>query len=95
MTKGAEVIDTSWAKNLAASGFTITSGMAIGIDSCARRGALEANKGISIGVIATGIDCMYPSRNASLAEQIIEKGGALATEFAPRHPTTARTLSSA
>lgn len=89
MTKGAEVIATSWAKNLAASGFTITSGMAIGIDSCAHRGAVEANKGISIGVIATGIDCMYPSRNASLAEQIIEKGGALVTEFAPGTPPLA------
>jgi DNA processing protein len=86
MTKGAEVIATSWAKNLAASGFTITSGMAIGIDSCAHRGAVEANTGISIGVIATGIDCMYPARNASLAEQIIEKGGALVTEFAPGTP---------
>ena len=89
MTKGAEVIATSWAKNLAASGFTITSGMAIGIDSCAHRGAVEASKGISIGVIATGIDCMYPSRNASLAEQIIEKGGALVTEFAPGTPPLA------
>lgn len=86
MTRGAEIIAHSWSKNLAASGFTITSGMAIGIDSCAHRGALEANKGISIGVIATGIDCMYPRRNASLAEQIIEKGGALVTEFAPGTP---------
>jgi DNA processing protein len=89
MTKGAEVIAKSWAKNLAASGFIITSGMAIGIDSCAHRGAVEANKGISIGVIATGIDCMYPSRNASLAEQIIEIGGALVTEFAPGTPPLA------
>jgi len=86
MTRGAEITAHSWAKNLAASGFTITSGMAIGIDSCAHRGALEANKGISIGVIATGIDRIYPSRNASLAEQIIEKGGALVTEFAPGTP---------
>ena len=86
MTRGAEIIAHSWAKNLAASGFTITSGMAIGIDSSAHRGALEANKGISIGVIATGIDRIYPSRNASLAEQIIEKGGALVTEFAPGIP---------
>jgi DNA processing protein len=83
MTRGAEIIAKSWAKNLAASGFTITSGMAIGIDSCAHRGALEANKGISIGVIATGIDCMYPRRNTLLAEEIVEKGGALVTEFAP------------
>jgi len=86
MTKGGEVIATSWAKSLAASGFTITSGMAVGIDSCAHRGALEAHQGVSIAVIATGIDRIYPSRNASLAEQIVEKGGALVTEFAPGTP---------
>lgn len=86
MTRGAEKIAKSWAKSLAASGFTITSGMAIGIDSCAHRGALEAPQGISVGVVATGIDRSYPSRNASLAEQIVEKGGVLITEFAPGTP---------
>ena len=86
MTRGAEIIAKTWAKNLAASGFTITSGMAIGIDSCAHRGALENQQGKSIAVVATGIDRIYPSRNALLAEEIIEKGGALITEFAPGTP---------
>ena len=86
MTRGAEIAAFSWAKSLAESGFTITSGMAIGIDSCAHRGALEAVQGISVAVVATGIDRIYPSRNASLAEQIVEKGGALVTEFAPGTP---------
>ena len=86
MTRGAEITAFSWAKSLAESGFTITSGMAIGIDSCAHRGALEAVQGISVAVVATGIDRIYPSRNASLAEQIVEKGGALVTEFAPGTP---------
>lgn len=81
MTRGAEKTAKSWAKNLAASGFTITSGMAIGIDSCAHRGALEAPQGACIAVVATGIDRSYPSRNASLADQIVEGGGALVTEF--------------
>lgn len=86
MTRGAEITAKSWGKSLAASGFAITSGMAIGIDSSAHKGALEAPQGISIGVIATGIDRMYPSRNTDLAENIIEKGGALVTEFAPGTP---------
>lgn len=86
MTRGAEIIAQSWAKSLACSGFTITSGMAIGIDSCAHLGALEAIHGLSVGVVATGIDRIYPSRNASLAEKMIEKGGALVTEFAPGTP---------
>ena len=42
MTRGAEIIAHSWAKNLAASGFTITSGMAISIDSCAHRFIMQA-----------------------------------------------------
>ena len=86
MTRGAEMIAQSWAKSLACSGFTITSGMAIGIDSCAHLGALEAIHGLSVGVVATGIDRIYPSRNTSLAEKMIEKGGALVTEFAPGTP---------
>ena len=86
MTRGAEIIAQSWAKSLACSGFTITSGMAIGIDGCAHLGALEAIHGLSVGVVATGIDRIYPSRNASLAEKMIEKGGALVTEFAPGTP---------
>jgi DNA protecting protein DprA len=64
----------------------ITSGMAIGIDSYAHRGAFEAMHGISIGVLATGIDCIYPRRNALLVEQIIKKDGALITEFFPGTP---------
>jgi DNA processing protein len=86
MTRGAEITAYSWAKSLAESGFTITSGMAIGIDSCAHRGALEAVQGISVAVVATGIDRIYPSRNEALAVHIIEKGGALVTEFAPGTP---------
>jgi DNA processing protein len=86
MTRGAEIIAKTWAKSLAASGFTITSGMAMGIDSCAHRGALEAYQGLSVAVVATGIDRIYPRHNASLAEGIIEKGGALVTEFAPGTP---------
>ena len=86
MTKAAELTAKLWARDLAASGFVITSGMAIGIDSCAHRGAVEAPQGISVAVVATGIDRIYPSRNAGLAKEIIEKGGALVTEFAPGTP---------
>lgn len=82
MTKGGGKMAKSWAKSLAAGGFAITSGMAIGIDSCAHRGTLEAPQGTSIGVVATGIDRIYPSQNKSLVDQIIERGGTLVTEFA-------------
>ena len=62
-----------FANVLAQSGFTITSGMALGIDSHAHRGALDAN-GNTIAVIGTGIDRIYPSRNKKLAHEIAAAG---------------------
>jgi predicted Rossmann fold nucleotide-binding protein DprA/Smf involved in DNA uptake len=94
MTRGAEITAKSWGKSLAASGFAITSGMAIGIDSSTHKGALEAPQGISIGVIATGIDRMYLSRNTDLAENIIEKGGRPSDRICPRHTPSAGPLAS-
>jgi DNA processing protein len=71
-----------FAKLLAASGLTITSGLALGIDAAAHRGALAA-KGLTIGVTGTGLDRIYPARHTELARQIIEQGGALISEFPP------------
>ena len=58
---------------LAAAGFTITSGMALGIDSAAHRGALESS-GKTIAVTGTGLDLVYPARNQQLAGKILERG---------------------
>ncbi len=65
---------------LAERGFTITSGLALGIDACAHSGALEA-KGKTLAVMGTGIDLIYPGRHRGLAQQIIDGGGALISEF--------------
>ena len=67
-----------FAAELAASGLVITSGLALGIDSQAHRGALS--RGSTIAVTATGADRIYPQRNRRLAEQIRERG-LLITEF--------------
>ncbi|MGB1159152.1 MAG: DNA-processing protein DprA [Porticoccaceae bacterium] len=83
MTKGGENHARSWATYLAANGFTITSGLALGIDGAAHRGALESPNGKTIAVMATGIDRRYPARHVQLAEQIVQRGGALVTEFPP------------
>ena len=65
---------------LARAGLTITSGMALGIDSVAHRAALQVN-GKSIGVLGNGLYSLYPRKHASLAAELIESGGALVSEF--------------
>ena len=69
-----------FAKTLAEVGWTITSGLALGIDSACHRGALKAENGHTIAVIGTGIDRVYPARNRDLAHQIAQTG-AIISEF--------------
>jgi DNA processing protein len=68
-----------FAEALAERGLGITSGVAEGIDTCAHRGALRA-QGITLGVLGTGIDLVYPASNRSLCAEIVETG-ALISEF--------------
>ena len=70
------------ARELAAKGVVIVSGLARGIDSAAHRGALDAG-GITIGVLGSGIRKMYPPENQALADEIVRTGGAVISEFAP------------
>jgi len=69
-----------FAHYLAERGFAITSGLALGIDAAAHKGALAA-QGKTIAVMGTGIDLVYPSRHRDLAQEIINTGGALVSEF--------------
>jgi DNA processing protein len=64
---------------LAEAGLAISSGLALGIDAAAHRGALSAN-GSTIALIGTGIDRVYPARNRELALKIGECG-TIVTEF--------------
>ncbi len=70
---GGAACARDFAGVLAQSGLTITSGMAIGIDSHAHRGALAAN-GHTIAVTGTGTDRIYPANNKPLAHEIAEQG---------------------
>ena len=68
-----------FAKHLAACGLCITSGLAEGIDSAAHRGAIEGG-GVTIAVLGSGIDVIYPAGNRPLSREI-ERHGALVSEF--------------
>ncbi len=69
-----------FAQTLAEVGWTISSGLALGIDAASHQGALDAMNGHTIAVIGTGIDRVYPARNRDLAHQIAQKG-AIISEF--------------
>ena len=68
------------ARDLAARGMLIVSGMARGIDSAAHKGALAARQP-TVAVWGTGADVIYPKENKRLAEDILATGGAIVSEL--------------
>ena len=79
-TAQGEANAQTMARALSDAGLTIVSGLALGIDAAAHRGGL-AGAGSTIAVLGTGIDVIYPARNAALAAQVAEQG-LLLSEFA-------------
>lgn len=61
------------AGELAVRGVTVTSGMALGVDAAAHRGALSAG-GRTIAVLGCGVDVVFPAENAALMQEIIGRG---------------------
>ncbi len=86
-TRSADVASRSIARRIAREisqeGFAIASGMAVGIDREAHLGALDAG-GMTIGVLANGIDVIYPAQNCDLYREILRrKGSGLVSEYPP------------
>ncbi|MGB4420551.1 MAG: DNA-processing protein DprA [Candidatus Saccharimonadales bacterium] len=81
-TSYGKEITYRFAYDLAKRGIIIISGLALGIDSIAHRAAIDAG-GITIAILASGLDKIYPASNKQLANLIIEKGGAIVSEYEP------------
>ncbi|MGG7597131.1 DNA-processing protein DprA [Pseudomonas sp. WC1] len=75
-------LDTAaaFSRCLAQAGFTITSGLALGVDGAAHRAALKAG-GQTIGVLGTGLQKLYPQRHRDLARAMLDSGSALVSEY--------------
>jgi DNA processing protein len=81
-------VSTQLAGDLAAAGLTVVSGMARGIDSAAHRGALD-REGITVAVLGSAVDVVYPAEHAGLAREIERRHGAVVSELVPGTPPLA------
>ncbi|MDO4526809.1 MAG: DNA-protecting protein DprA [Candidatus Saccharibacteria bacterium] len=81
-TRYGEEVAYHLAYELAKKGVIIVSGLAYGIDSIGHRGCLDAG-GTTVAVLGSRIDDIVPKAHLSLAREIVEKGGAIISEYAP------------
>ncbi len=86
-----EVVTRRIARHLVESGWSIVSGLALGVDTLAHRAALEV-EGHTVAILATGLDTVYPRRNTRLADAILDSGGALLSEHPVGTPLIPRNL---
>jgi DNA processing protein len=75
-----EAVAEQLAADLARAGVIVVSGLALGCDAAAHRGALAAG-GVTVAVMGTGVDIVYPAAHLRLAEEILTGGGALVSQF--------------
>jgi len=76
-----EAVAEQLSSDLAGAGVIVISGLALGIDAAAHRGALNGG-GTTVAVMGTGVDLVYPAAHSRLAEEILAAGGALVSQFA-------------
>jgi DNA processing protein len=69
------------ARDLSAANVTVISGLALGIDSAAHRGAVSTEEGQTIAVLGSAVNVIYPKQNQALAKRIEEGHGAIISEY--------------
>ena len=74
-----------FAHALSEGGFSVVSGLALGVDGAAHRGAVDGG-GMTIGILANGVDQPYPRRHETLANDLLQAGGLLVSELPPGTP---------
>ncbi|MCF7870855.1 MAG: DNA-processing protein DprA [Candidatus Omnitrophica bacterium] len=72
-TKYGKLTAFDFSYKLCSLGLNVVSGLALGIDKAAHEGALAAS-GFTIGVLGSGLNCIYPNQNRELAKSIFKKG---------------------
>jgi DNA processing protein len=82
---GLEVAE-ELSRGLSSSGVTVVSGLAMGVDAAAHRGALRAPEPRTIAVLGSGADVVYPRVNRSLYDRIVEQGVVLSESPPGRRP---------
>lgn len=80
VSRYGEEMTAMLAREAAAAGFTVVSGLALGVDSIAHKAVVQAS-GITVGVIGAGLLHLHPKENIPLAREIVETGGAVISEF--------------
>ncbi|EKE13212.1 MAG: hypothetical protein ACD_13C00052G0001 [uncultured bacterium] len=85
MTSYGKEVTEKFSSELSSFGVTIISGLARGVDTTAHKASLLAG-GITIAVLGNGLDSVYPPENKTLAEEIIQKGGAVISEYPLGYP---------
>jgi DNA processing protein len=70
------------ARDLVNANVTVVSGLALGIDSAAHRGAVNTDQGQTIAVLGSAVNVIYPKQNEALAKRIEEGHGAIISEYA-------------
>jgi DNA processing protein len=73
-SRGGRDVAFELGRDLAASGVRVVSGLALGIDGAAHAGALEAHGAAPVAVVGSGLDVVYPRRNAALWRRVAATG---------------------
>ena len=79
ITQYGRDVTEMFTHGLVSAGFTIVSGLAMGVDAIAHQTALDIG-GETIAVLGCGVDCVYPRENEKLYDAIIESGGVILSE---------------